>query len=132
MAQRLVRVVCPKCKQPYEPPAQLQAGLGLRPEIAKKATFMKGKGCGHCNKAGYRGRLGIYELMIMTSKIRELAFKGEPTLNVRRMARKQGMRTLVRDGIDKVLRGVTTLEEVLRIAQREMDCRDRVGQQKKA
>ena len=67
MAQRLVRKVCPKCKVRYEPPAHLLAGLGLRPEIAKKANFMKGKGCNHCNKKGYRGRMGIYELMTMTT-----------------------------------------------------------------
>jgi type IV pilus assembly protein PilB len=120
MAQRLVRKVCPKCKVRYEPPAHLLAGLGLRPEIAKKANFMRGKGCNHCNKKGYRGRQGIYELMNMTPQVREMAFKGESTLNVRKMARKQGMRTLFEDGIIKAIRGITTIEEVLRITQRDM------------
>jgi type IV pilus assembly protein PilB len=120
MAQRLVRKVCPKCKVRYEPPAHLLAGLGLRPEIAKKANFMRGKGCNHCNKKGYRGRQGIYELMTMTPQVREMAFKGESTLNVRKMARKQGMRTLFEDGIIKAIRGITTIEEVLRITQRDM------------
>jgi type IV pilus assembly protein PilB len=117
MAQRLVRKVCPKCKQRVEPPAHILAGLGLRPEIAKKANFMKGKGCANCNKTGYRGRFGIYELMIMSSTIREMTFKGEPTLNIRRVARKQGMRTLFEDGMIKALKGITTLEEVLRITK---------------
>src|SRR5271155_654799 len=120
MAQRLVRKVCPKCKVRYEPPAHLLAGLGLRPEIAKKANFMRGKGCNHCNKKGYRGRQGIYELMTMTPQVREMAFKGESTQNVRKMARKQGMRTLFEDGIIKAIRGVTTIEEVLRITQKDM------------
>ncbi len=119
MAQRLVRKVCPKCKTRIEPPAHILAGLGLRPEIAKKANFMKGKGCSHCNKTGYRGRFGIYELMIMTSQIREMTFKGDSTLNLRRVARKQGMRTLFEDGMIKAIKGLTTLEEVLRITQQE-------------
>ena len=80
----LVRKVCPKCKVRYEPPAHILAGLGLRPEIAKKANFMKGKGCSHCNKTGYRGRMGIFELMAMTNQVREMTFKGESTQNIRR------------------------------------------------
>ena len=120
MAQRLVRKVCPKCKVRYEPPAHVLAGLGLRPEIAKKANFMKGKGCNHCNKKGYRGRMGIFELMPMTTQIREMTFKGESTQVVRRMARKQGMRTLFEDGIIKAIKGTTTLDEVLRITQHDM------------
>ena len=120
MAQRLVRKVCPKCKVRYEPPAHVLNGLGLRPEIAKKANFMKGKGCSNCNKTGYRGRMGIYELMVMTSQVREMAFKGESTLNVRKMARKQGMHTLFEDGMIKALKGLTTIDEVLRITQKEV------------
>jgi type IV pilus assembly protein PilB len=117
MAQRLVRKVCPKCRVRVEPPAHLLAGIGLRPEIAKKANFMKGKGCAQCNKTGYKGRMGIYELMTMTSQVREMTFKGESTLAIRKMARKQGMRTLFEDGMIKALKGVTTLEEVLRITK---------------
>ncbi|GIW86628.1 MAG: type IV fimbrial assembly protein PilB [Isosphaeraceae bacterium] len=117
MAQRLVRKVCPKCRQRYEPPAALLKSIGLRPEIAKKANFMRGKGCGYCNKTGYRGRMGIYELMTMTTQIREMTFRGESTENIRKMARKQGMRTLFEDGMVKALKGMTTLEEVLRITK---------------
>jgi type IV pilus assembly protein PilB len=119
MAQRLVRKVCVKCRQRYEPPAHLLQGLGLRPEVAKKANFMRGKGCSHCNKTGYRGRMGIFELMAMTGQIRELTFKGEPTQNLRRVARKQGMRTLFEDGMIKALKGLTTLDEILRITQHD-------------
>ena len=120
MAQRLVRKVCPKCKVRYEPPAHILAGLGLRPELAKKANFMRGKGCNNCNKKGYRGRMGIFELMTLTSQIREMTFKGESTQVIRRLARKQGMRTLFEDGIIKAIKGQTTLDEVLRITQHDM------------
>jgi type IV pilus assembly protein PilB len=102
-----------------EPPAHLLQAIGLRPEIAKKANFMKGKGCSHCNRSGYRGRMGIYELMLMTSAIREMTFKGESTQALRKMARKQGMRTLFEDGMVKALKGLTTLDEVLRITHHE-------------
>jgi type IV pilus assembly protein PilB len=120
MAQRLVRKVCPKCKMRYEPPAHILAGLGLRPELAKKANFMKGKGCNNCSKKGYRGRMGIFELMTLTTQIREMTFKGESTQAIRRLARKQGMRTLFEDGIIKAIKGQTTLDEVLRITQHDM------------
>jgi type IV pilus assembly protein PilB len=119
MAQRLVRKICPKCKQRFEPAPSILAGLGLKPEIAKKANFMKGKGCNYCNKKGYRGRMGIYELMTMSSQVREMTFKGESTQNLRKIARKQGMHTLFEDGMVKALKGQTTLEEVLRITNRE-------------
>ncbi|AGA30538.1 GspE/PulE family protein [Singulisphaera acidiphila] len=119
MAQRLVRKVCPKCRVRYEPPAHVLQGIGLKPEIAKKANFMKGKGCTHCNKSGYRGRMGIYELMTMTSQIRDMTFKGDSTQNLRRMARKQGMRTLFEDGMVKALKGLTTIDEILRITQHD-------------
>lgn len=119
MAQRLVRKICPKCRVRYEPPAHILQGIGLKPEIAKKANFMKGKGCSHCNKSGYRGRMGIYELLTMSSQIREMTFKGDSTLNIRRMARKQGMRTLFEDGMVKALKGLTSIEEVLRITQHD-------------
>ena len=119
MAQRLVRKVCPKCKVRYEPPAHILMGMGIKPEIAKKANFMKGKGCANCNKTGYRGRMGIYELMTMTAQVREMTFKGESTQNVRKLARKQGMHTLFEDGMIKALKGLTTIEEVMRITQRD-------------
>jgi type IV pilus assembly protein PilB len=81
---------------------------------------MKGKGCSNCNKKGYRGRMGIYELMSMTNTIREMTFKGESTQAIRKVARKQGMRTLFEDGMIKAMKGQTTLDEVLRITQHDM------------
>ncbi len=79
---------------------------------------MKGKGCSNCNKTGYRGRLGIYELMPMTSRIRELSFQSVSTQELRKAALAQGMRSLYHDGISKALRGITTLEEVFRVAKK--------------
>lgn len=119
MGQRLVRVVCQKCKQPYSPPQAALDAAGITPEMAAKATFMRGKGCPACQRTGFRGRLGIFELMLMSSRIRELTFHEAPTDQIRRAAVSEGMRTLYWDGIHKVLRGQTTLEEVLETAKRQ-------------
>ena len=118
LAQRLVRLICMKCKQPYTPTDASLEAAGITPEQVAKATFMKGKGCAHCNKTGYRGRQGIFELMMMTAKVRELSFQGASTQDIRKMAVAQGMSPLYMDGIRKVMRGITTLEEVFRAAKR--------------
>ena len=118
MAQRLVRVNCTKCKQPFQPlDTQIEAA-GVTPEMLKGATFMKGRGCAHCQKSGYKGRLGIFELMVMNSKIRELAFQGAPTNEIRRAAVGSGMNVMLNDGVQKVLRGITTFDEVFRVSKR--------------
>lgn len=118
LAQRLVRVICVKCKQPYTPrETELQAA-GITPEQAASATFMKGRGCNNCSQSGFRGRLGIFELLMMSSKIRELSFQGASTQDIRKEALKGGMSTLYDDGIRKVLEGITTIDEVFRVAKR--------------
>src|SRR5262249_52987136 len=109
MAQRLVRIVCPKCKEPETPSAAELRASGLTPDQIKHATFMRGAGCPHCNHTGYRGRRGIFEMLRMTSTMREMTFKREPAQNIRRQARLLGMRTLLEDGLNKALRGETTL-----------------------
>jgi type IV pilus assembly protein PilB len=119
MAQRLVRLVCPKCKGPDTPAAHEIKAAGLTADVLKTATFMRGSGCAYCNHTGYRGRKGIFELMRMTNTIREMTFKREPTQNIRRQSRLMGMRTLLEDGIHKALRGVTTLQEVLETCHHE-------------
>jgi type IV pilus assembly protein PilB len=118
MAQRLVRVVCQKCKMPYTPSDALIEAAGLTPDQVARANFTKGRGCSSCQGSGFRGRLGIFELMIMSSKLRELTFHSAPTEEIRRTAIAEGMKTLYQDGIEKVLRGITTLEEVFRVAKR--------------
>ncbi len=118
VAQRLVRTICPKCKKKYTPPKSVLDDSGLPPELIAKAEFAKGAGCTYCQRSGYRGRVGIYELMLVTSKIRELLFQSKPALDVRIAAINQGMTTLYVDGLRKVMRGVTTFEEVVRVAKR--------------
>lgn len=118
LAQRLVRVVCSKCKQPHElKPRELEAA-GITPEMAAKATFMKGRGCSHCGGGGYRGRLGVFELMVMNSKIRELTFQGASTQEIRKAAVAGGMTTLYDDAIRKVCEGITTIDEVFRVSKK--------------
>lgn len=119
LAQRLVRVICQKCKQPYTPPQSVLDTAGITAEMAAKAQFAKGKGCSHCNRTGYRGRLGIYEMLLVSPKIREATFREAPTDELRRVAVNEGMRTLYWDGINKVLRGITTLEEVMETAKKD-------------
>lgn len=119
MAQRLVRCVCPKCKRPYTPSDAELKMAHITPEMAAKATFFKGKGCVNCNKTGYRGRRAIFELMYMSPKVREMTFKGEQTAAIRRVARSEGMHVLFEDGIVKAMKGLTTIEEVVRVARLE-------------
>jgi type IV pilus assembly protein PilB len=127
LAQRLVRVVCSKCKTKFDPLASVLADAGIPPELAKKASFAKGKGCTNCNKTGMRGRLGIYELMIVTSKVRELIFQNVSSTEIRVLAINQGMSTLYQDGMQKVMKGITSFEEVYRNAKRtEQDVIDKI------
>ena len=118
LAQRLVRVNCSKCKQPYTPTERELQAAGITPEQAASATFMKGVGCNHCGNGGYRGRLGIFELMTLSARIRELAFQGASTAQIREEAIKLGMTTLYDDGIRKVCEGITTIEEIFRVAKK--------------
>ena len=117
MGQRLIRLVCQKCKEPHAPGDTALQTAGFTPEMVAKSTFMRGTGCKACSGSGYRGREGIFELMLMSSKIRELTFNEAPTGDIRRTAISEGMRTIYQDGISKVMRGVTTLDEVFRVAK---------------
>ncbi len=118
LAQRLVRVICSKCKQPDTPPDRDLEAAGITPEMVAGATFMKGRGCSHCGDKGYRGRLGVFELMPMSAKIRELTFQGASTQDIRREAIGLGMTTIYDDAISKVCSGITTIEEVFRVAKK--------------
>jgi type IV pilus assembly protein PilB len=119
MAQRLVRIVCPKCKEPDKPPAAELKAAGISPDRLVTANFMRGRGCNYCHHTGYRGRLGIFELLKLNAAIREMTFNREPTQAIRRQSRLLGMRTLLEDGINKALKGITTLEEVLSTCHHE-------------
>ena len=118
MAQRLVRVNCGRCKQPFTPTEEVLEEFGITAEMASTATFIKSKGCSYCNHTGYRGRVGLFEMMMITSKIRELIFNQASAPNIRKVAMAQGMGTLFHDGIVKIMEGTTTFDEVYRIAKR--------------
>ncbi|MBX7104451.1 MAG: GspE/PulE family protein [Gemmataceae bacterium] len=119
MAQRLVRVICPKCKESYMPPESEIVAARITPEQLKTAQFARGKGCKNCNNTGYRGRRGIFEMLAMNSKLREMTFQREPTQTIRKVARQTGMRTLLDDGVYKALKGLTTLDEVMSICHHD-------------
>jgi len=113
-AQRLVRRVCSNCKEPapLPPPALVQAGFTA--ELANEVTPMKGRGCDRCNQTGYKGRVGLYEVMEIAEELRELILVGASGLELRRKAIDEGMITLRQSGLRKVKEGVTTIEEVVR------------------
>ncbi len=121
IAQRLVRKVCPDCKKPAQPTAQELSELGLgTPEENKDAQFYVGAGCDRCFKTGYRGRTGIYEVMLISEKIQDLIYKRETAGTIKRLALETGMQTLRMDGARKVLAGITTVAEVLRVTQADV------------
>jgi type II secretion system protein E len=113
LAQRLVRAICKDCKEPYQPTAELLKELGIK----EKAAFYKGKGCPACKGSGYAGRMGIYELLIMSEQLRKMVVARASTDEIRAEARKEGMRTLREDGLEKAKAGITTIEEVLRVTE---------------
>jgi len=118
LAQRLIRVLCPDCKEPMTISlAELHEDLGIDTTgvSTDKVTIYKSKGCRHCMQAGFRGRLGIFELMQMTSKINLLTVKKAPADEIKKAAIEAGMVELRRDGLSKILAGHTTVEEVLRV-----------------
>ena len=114
VAQRLVRRVCSECKQEHTYTAEEIHAFGIAPAEAAKLTFYKGAGCDTCGGSGYKGRQGLYEVMAMTSAARRMVLKGGSTEELREQAVKDGMLTLRMDGMLKVKRGITTLEEVVK------------------
>ncbi len=117
VAQRLIRTNCAHCLEPFEPDPRHIELLDLKPEQLAGKRWMHGKGCDQCKGSGYRGRRGIYEMMVMTKQIRDLAFNKASSTEVRRAAVANGMSTLAMDGARKALQGITTPEEILRMAK---------------
>jgi type IV pilus assembly protein PilB len=113
-AQRLVRRICNNCKEAVEVPEQAMLDAGFRPEEVKTTKISVGRGCGTCNKSGYKGRVGLYEVMEINDELRELILVGASALELKKKALDQGMVTLRRSGLTKIAAGMTTLEEVLR------------------
>jgi general secretion pathway protein E len=119
IAQRLVRVICRECRERYHPDPSLvkEVGLERAGDTEFDGYFSRGKGCAACFQTGYRGRSGIYELLVIDDNIRSLVMSGADSNVIRRKAIEQGMTTLFRDGIIKIIKGTTTVDEVLRVTQ---------------
>ncbi|MCX7926687.1 MAG: GspE/PulE family protein [Candidatus Omnitrophica bacterium] len=121
MAQRLVRVICEHCKESYEPTKAVLEKWGLSHK--KNIRLYRGKGCDYCKGTGYRGRTGLFELMVVDDEIREMIIAGASTVQLRKKSQAKGMKLLSEDGLSKVLQGITTLEEVARVCEEHLDLR---------
>ena len=117
LAQRLIRVICPECKEGYIPEAEALREIGIVPSQLERKMVYQGKGCPACSETGYRGRTGIYEMLIVSEAIRHLIMKKADSTSICRKAIEEGMKTLREDGARKVVAGVTTLEEVVRVTR---------------
>jgi general secretion pathway protein E len=119
LAQRLLRRICPDCKRPYSPSEEELSRLDLSP--GSNVTLYRGAGCAACSQTGYRGRTGIFELMVLDDEIRRLIGGKADSTAIKQAAVAKGMMTLKQEGAERVIQGHTTLEEVMRITQQEID-----------
>ena len=117
LAQRLVRTICPDCKESYKPKEKELSQLGLTQVQAKGKTFYRGKGCKTCKNSGYKGRIGIFEFFIFDDNLRSLILQRKPTQVLREAATKAGMHSLREEGLNKIYQGITTIEEVVNQTQ---------------
>jgi len=115
VAQRLVRKLCPYCKEPFIPGQEALAELGINKEQMAGKQFFYGKGCSVCNFTGYKGRTGIFEILLLNDEIRNLIISRAPTVMIRQKAREQGMTILRESGLQKIFDGITTIEEVAKV-----------------
>jgi type IV pilus assembly protein PilB len=113
-AQRLVRRICRECKEKIQMPTQALVDVGFNPEEAASVTLRKGRGCASCNNTGYRGRVGLYEVMEISEEVRELILSGASAMELRRQSIDEGMLSLRQSGLCKIKEGMTTVEEVVR------------------
>jgi type IV pilus assembly protein PilB len=113
-AQRLIRRVCKECKEETKVPAQALVDIGFSPQEAPKVRIYKGRGCTTCNNTGYKGRVGVYEVMEISEGLREMILTGASTLDLKKQAQQEGMLTLRGSGLQKLREGLTTIEEVVR------------------
>jgi len=113
LAQRLVRVICQKCKEKYTPSEEIIKSLNL----TKKAEFYRGKGCMRCKETGFVGRLGIFELLLINDEVKNMIVAKKSANEIKKAAISSGMRVLIDDGLEKVQKGITTIEEVLKVTE---------------
>jgi general secretion pathway protein E len=116
LAQRLVRTICPHCRESYKPTVKMLSELGLSMKDLKGGKLFKGKGCEKCLNTGYMGRIGIYELLEVNNDIRRMILAHADSNEIKDYAIKKGMITLLQDGLQKAAAGITTVEEVIRVA----------------
>ncbi|MCP3952020.1 MAG: type II secretion system ATPase GspE [Desulfobacterales bacterium] len=116
MAQRLVRVLCEDCKTPYSPDNPILESIGLNPSAIKDSHIHKAVGCEKCFHSGFRSRIGIFEILLLSEDLKSLILTAFDSNQIKAEAQKQAMTTLREDGIQKVLKGITTFEEVMRVA----------------
>ena len=116
LAQRLVRVICNECKEEYRPDNESLKNIGMTREMVSGKKFFQGKGCPSCLNTGYSGRTGIFELMLLDDNIKNLILRTSDANAIKRKAVELGMITLSGDGAKKVMDGITTIEEVIRVS----------------
>src|SRR5262249_25475686 len=114
LAQRLVRKICEDCRSEFDPSPEILMELNLRPHDVAGKKFYYGRGCDRCNNTGHRGRMGIFELVLINDEIRDLISGGASTDQLRTACRKQGMNTLRESGLRAIFEGKTTIDEVVR------------------
>jgi type IV pilus assembly protein PilB len=114
VAQRLVRRICSNCREEYEPTPDAVLSLGLRPEDVEGKNFYRGRGCDRCNNIGYYGRMGIFEILMINSELRQMMLHDASTQEIRAASRKYGTRSLRQAGLLAVYDGMTTVEEISR------------------
>lgn len=119
MAQRLIRLICKHCKEPYEPSKALLEKWGLRDKSG--IVLYRGKGCEQCKGTGYWGRGGVFELMVVDDELREMIIAESSTVSLRKKAQEKGMRPLAEDGVAKALKGMTTIEEIARVCEEHIE-----------
>jgi type IV pilus assembly protein PilB len=115
LAQRLARTICSRCKVAYTPPADALGRLGSDVQLDQDVTFYRGQGCEYCRNTGYRGRTGIFELMVISDTIRDMIVRRAAANELKAQAIREGMKTLREDGLEKVMSGVSTIDEILRV-----------------
>lgn len=119
VAQRLLRRICPYCKEAYTPSESLLEGLGMQPDRNEHILFYRGKGCDKCSQTGYCGRIGIFEILVVNQSIRNLVLQNALPDTIKRKALENGMTTLLESGLHKVIEGITSIEEIMKICVEE-------------
>jgi general secretion pathway protein E len=117
LAQRLIRRLCKECRESFEPGEESLNSIGITQDMLAGRTLYRNKGCSSCQQTGYKGREGIFELMVVDDEIQSLILKTSDANAIKKLAVEHGMLTLRRDGARKVLEGITTIEEVFRVTE---------------